>query len=159
MPGTRDKRALATCKSARIGLEVTRPFLREVARTNITGDNRARLDQAGQTPAPDAQIAVHDQANVAARRPVARNLSAERLVRRIRVTTIASGAIKTGIYGKTCLPPDVAAGFAQSLAKGLPVKRLASAHEIARVALFLAGDDSSFIPGEDIAVDGGWSRF
>jgi meso-butanediol dehydrogenase / (S,S)-butanediol dehydrogenase / diacetyl reductase len=38
-----------------------------------------------------------------------------------------------------------------------PQNRIADPSEIATVALFLASDDSSFITGESIAVDGGYT--
>ena len=37
-----------------------------------------------------------------------------------------------------------------------PVKRLGHAEEVAKVALFLASDDASFVVGSEIAADGGW---
>jgi NAD(P)-dependent dehydrogenase (short-subunit alcohol dehydrogenase family) len=38
-----------------------------------------------------------------------------------------------------------------------PVKRVSQPEEIARVVLFLASDDASFITGQNIIVDGGWT--
>src|SRR5437660_3375199 len=37
-----------------------------------------------------------------------------------------------------------------------PVKRLGRPEEVAKVALFLASDDASFVVGAEIAADGGW---
>ena len=37
----------------------------------------------------------------------------------------------------------------------VPLKRLGTVKEIAKTVLFLASDDSSFIIGSDICVDGG----
>jgi len=45
--------------------------------------------------------------------------------------------------------------FINNLAQGIPAKRVASADEIARAVLFLAGQDSSYITGVALAVDGG----
>jgi 3-oxoacyl-[acyl-carrier protein] reductase len=40
----------------------------------------------------------------------------------------------------------------------IPLGRLAEKDDVARLALFLACDDSAFITGETIAVDGGFLR-
>jgi NAD(P)-dependent dehydrogenase (short-subunit alcohol dehydrogenase family) len=37
------------------------------------------------------------------------------------------------------------------------IKRFGAPEEVAKVALFLASDDSSFINGQVIAADGGWT--
>src|SRR6202046_5272823 len=49
---------------------------------------------------------------------------------------------------------DIAAGLALTTAK-YPIGRLGTPDEIAAVALFLAGDDSSFLTGSVITADGG----
>jgi 3-oxoacyl-[acyl-carrier protein] reductase len=41
--------------------------------------------------------------------------------------------------------------------KFIPMKRLGQPQDIARVALFLAGEDSSYLTGQVITVDGGLS--
>ena len=39
------------------------------------------------------------------------------------------------------------------------LKRMASAHEIASVALFLVSDASSYVTGSTVMVDGGWTAW
>jgi NAD(P)-dependent dehydrogenase (short-subunit alcohol dehydrogenase family) len=45
-----------------------------------------------------------------------------------------------------------------SLEARIPQRRLGSTDEIARVMLFLASDDSSFMTEEEVVVDGGMTR-
>ena len=78
----------------------------------------------------------------------------------VRVNSISPGAIVTGIFGKGAgLDHDVAdrelAVLAGRLAKAQPIPRAGVPDDIARAALFLASDASSFINGADIVVDGG----
>lgn len=46
----------------------------------------------------------------------------------------------------------------KTLVERIPQHRLGTPEEIARAALFLASDDSSFMTGEEIVVDGGMTR-
>jgi NAD(P)-dependent dehydrogenase (short-subunit alcohol dehydrogenase family) len=38
----------------------------------------------------------------------------------------------------------------------IPLKRAAMPHDVAKAALFFASDDSKYITGTNLAVDGGW---
>ena len=74
----------------------------------------------------------------------------------VRVNAILSGLVETKMTRAT---------FDQARAKGLegkighitPLKRAGRIEEIAAVAAFLASDDSSFVDGQMIAADGGFS--
>jgi 3-oxoacyl-[acyl-carrier protein] reductase len=67
----------------------------------------------------------------------------------VRVNAIAPGYIMTDIL-KT-VPQDLLDGFAKLTMLG----RLGQPDEIAKVALFLASDDASYITGQTINVNGG----
>lgn len=71
----------------------------------------------------------------------------------IRVNNIAPGVTRTPIWGESAMDnwKQVEAGMALSI----PLGRAAVPEEVAKVALFLASEDSSYIQGADIAVDGG----
>ena len=63
----------------------------------------------------------------------------------VRVNAVYPGPVDTAMIG----------GGHEAIAAGLPLGRLAGPEEIARVALFLASDESSYVNGAEIAVDGG----
>lgn len=97
-------------------------------------------------------------ASKAAVRSLARTLSAELVGRGIRVNTVSPGPIQTPLFGKTGLPQDVAEGLGAALIEMVPMKRLGQPEEIAKAVLFLASDDSSYMLGADLAVDGGQTQ-
>ena len=76
--------------------------------------------------------------------------------RGIRVNTISPGPIMTPIYEKTGLPQDAMEGMMQSVTQTIPMHRFGSSEEIAKAALFFASEDSSFLTGTDMVVDGGY---
>lgn len=89
-----------------------------------------------------------------------RSVAAELGEHNIRVNSVSPGAIVTGIFGKGIgLDPGVAdrevATLETRFAKAQPIPRAGLPDDIARAALFLASDASSFVNGADIVVDGG----
>ncbi|MAL78670.1 MAG: 2,5-dichloro-2,5-cyclohexadiene-1,4-diol dehydrogenase [Sneathiella sp.] len=78
----------------------------------------------------------------------------------VRVNSISPGAIATGIFGKALgltgqAAEDTAEIAGEVLAKAQPIQRAGLPDDIAKAALFLASDDSTFINAADILVDGG----
>mgnify|MGYP001217441803 FL=1 len=71
----------------------------------------------------------------------------------IRCNAIAPGGVNTSIQSTITAPHPLGSA---ALADAGPGK-LADPMEIARVALFLASDDSSFVNGDVIKADGGWT--
>jgi NAD(P)-dependent dehydrogenase (short-subunit alcohol dehydrogenase family) len=69
----------------------------------------------------------------------------------IRANSISPGVIETNQTSEQLKNPEWA-GY--MLGKTL-LGRLGQPEEVARVALFLASDDSSYVTGVDIVVDGG----
>lgn len=81
----------------------------------------------------------------------------------VRANSISPGGIATGIFGKALgLDSEAAEASAErvkpALAPFQPIPRAGLPEDVAAAALFLASDESSFINGEDIVVDGGVIR-
>lgn len=81
-----------------------------------------------------------------------RTLAVEWAGHGIRVNTVAVGFVATEMTRDIDGTPA-----RQALVSRAPMGRLGKPEEIARVAAFLASDQASFITGECVTVDGGWS--
>ena len=97
-------------------------------------------------------------ATKAAVRSLARSLSAELLPRGIRVNGIAPGPIETPIMHKVGIPPEDLPAAKEGFATENPMKRIGEPEEIAAGVLFLSSDDSSYVAGIDLAIDGGLTQ-
>lgn len=97
-------------------------------------------------------------ATKAAVRSLARTLSAELLPIGIRVNGISPGPIDTPIMEKVGIPMEALEGAKAGFADENPMKRIGTADEIAKGALYLASDDSSFVAGINLCVDGGLTQ-
>ncbi len=91
---------------------------------------------------------------------MSRCAAAELSPQKIRVNAICPGLIATSIFGNAMgLPRDVAdqmaARVAQNAAVAQPIPKPGLPEDIARAALYLASDDSAFVTGTHIVVDGG----
>ncbi|MGB3045790.1 MAG: glucose 1-dehydrogenase [Xanthobacteraceae bacterium] len=78
----------------------------------------------------------------------------------VRVNSISPGAIATGILAKAMGLEAGAADNKADVLEGLfksaqPIPRAGIPDDIAHAAAFLAGDESSFINGADLVIDGG----
>lgn len=97
-------------------------------------------------------------ATKAAVRSFGRTLAAELAPRRIRVNTISPGPIETPIFGKTGLPQDQIDAFANSILQTVALKRFGQPNEIATAAVFLGSNESSFMTGSELIIDGGFAE-
>src|SRR5258708_12159840 len=85
---------------------------------------------------------------------LARILSAELVDRGIRVNTLSPGPTDTAMFGRF---PGEEQGEAVKggLGTNNPNKRIADPLEIAKLAVYLPPDDSSYVVGADFLIDGG----
>ncbi len=91
-------------------------------------------------------------ASKAAVRSFARTWTVDLKARKIRVNVLSPGSIDTGVF--VGVPKEVKDQFISLI----PMGRIGEANEIATAALFLASDDSSFVTGIELFVDGGTAQ-
>ena len=100
----------------------------------VTAYSAARAAQAGYVRSLGVEIAKHN----------------------IQANLIAQNYVENPVY----YPPELREkeSFQKSLARQVPLGRLATAREDALFALFLASDESDFFVGQSIAFSGGWTQ-
>jgi NAD(P)-dependent dehydrogenase (short-subunit alcohol dehydrogenase family) len=94
-------------------------------------------------------------ASKAALSSFARTWAAELSERRIRVNTVVPGPTDTPGLRGLAPHPDQASQLLDSMAAGVPLGRIGTTDEIANAVLFLASEQSSFVTGSELFVDGG----
>jgi glucose 1-dehydrogenase len=75
---------------------------------------------------------------------------------RIRVNAISPGAIRTPMNVEKLTTPEI---FESTLLKLIPAKRIGEPEDIARVAVWLASDESDYVSGATIYIDGGMTLY
>ncbi|GGW99777.1 SDR family NAD(P)-dependent oxidoreductase [Streptomyces noursei] len=79
----------------------------------------------------------------------------------IRVNAVCPGAVDTPMTNPAALDPsadprEAARAVDELYRKLVPLGRIGRPEEVARLALFLSGEDSSYITGQPFVIDGGW---
>ena len=97
-------------------------------------------------------------ATKAALRSYSRTWAAEFKDSGIRANTLSPGVVDTPMLDSQASTPEEAAAIRQGYTAYTPMLRLAHPDELAAAALFLASDESSFMTGSDMVVDGGISN-
>jgi NAD(P)-dependent dehydrogenase (short-subunit alcohol dehydrogenase family) len=69
----------------------------------------------------------------------------------IRVNALAPGFIETALTERVLKNPAIS----KALLEQTPLRRFGTAEDVARAALFFASEESSFVTGAELAVDGG----
>jgi NAD(P)-dependent dehydrogenase (short-subunit alcohol dehydrogenase family) len=87
-----------------------------------------------------------------------KTLAIELAARNIRVNSISPGPISTPIYSKLGMSEDALKEFAAGVQSKVPLKRFGESRDVAHAALFLASEESSFMTGAEVSVDGGKSK-
>ncbi|AFI89673.1 glucose 1-dehydrogenase [Pectobacterium parmentieri] len=135
-----DRLFTINAKGAFFTIQKAIPLLRDNASIIITGSVASSKGTPG--------MGIYG-ATKAAVRSFARTLAAELANRNIRVNVISPGPIDTPLIGRQ--PADTV----RAMVSGIPLGRMGRVNEVAKAALFLASDDSSFTTGSEFFVDGG----
>lgn len=98
-------------------------------------------------------------ASKAAVRALARSWILDLKERHIRVNVISPGPVRTpGLVELAGDDPAAQQGLLDHLSSQIPLGRVSEPEEIAKVVLFLASDDSSFVNGAELFADGGMAQ-
>jgi NAD(P)-dependent dehydrogenase (short-subunit alcohol dehydrogenase family) len=89
----------------------------------------------------------------AALRSLARCAAAELAAAGVRVNAVSPGPTDTPIHAKSGLEQAV-----RAVVPRIPLGRLGQPDDVAKAVLFLASDESSFITGEELVIDGGMTH-
>jgi NAD(P)-dependent dehydrogenase (short-subunit alcohol dehydrogenase family) len=122
------------------------PYLNEGASVILTSSTVAEMGVPGHSVYAASKAAV---------RSLARTLSIELRDRRIRVNVLTPGPVETPIFEQIASSKEEAATILDDISNFVPIKRVGHPEEIASAALYLASDDSSYMAGAELLLDGG----
>jgi NAD(P)-dependent dehydrogenase (short-subunit alcohol dehydrogenase family) len=101
---------------------------------------------------PNSSVYTATKAAVAS---LARSLALELAPKGIRLNIVNPGPIETPIFERMGLPPEALKQMGEQIASQVPQKRFGSPEDIAHAVLYLSSDESGFVHGASLAVDGG----
>jgi NAD(P)-dependent dehydrogenase (short-subunit alcohol dehydrogenase family) len=97
-------------------------------------------------------------ATKAAVRSFARTWTTDLRDRRIRVNAVSPGSTDTPGLSELLASSETGQQRLQMISNSVPLGRLGTPDEIAKAVVFLASDDSSYITGTELFVDGGFAQ-
>jgi NAD(P)-dependent dehydrogenase (short-subunit alcohol dehydrogenase family) len=140
-----DKYMDLNLKSVYFSVQKALPYLSEGASVILIGSS------AGHRAAPGMSIYSAAKAAVIS---FAKGFSLDLLAQKIRVNVLSPGPIDTPVFDKF-VPEDQVDGVKKLWINQVAAGRMGLPADIGHAAVFLASDDSSFILGNEILVDGG----
>jgi NAD(P)-dependent dehydrogenase (short-subunit alcohol dehydrogenase family) len=88
----------------------------------------------------------------------ARSLTGELAPKGVRINVVNPGPVETPIFNRMGLGAEATKEMLTGIQSQVPLGRMGSPDELADVVLFLSSDESSYIHGASLLVDGGISR-
>ena len=140
-----DKTMDLNLKSVYFTVQKALPYLNDGGSIILIGSNAAHRAYASFTLYGAAKAAVIY---------FAKGFSSDLLDRRIRVNVITPGTTDTPAFDKF-VPAEQIEALKTQFASVMPIGRIGQPADIGKTAVFLASDDSSFMLGAELLVDGG----
>lgn len=95
------------------------------------------------------------QASKAALNSIAKTAAAELAPRKIRVNIVSPGPTKTEVMTKMGLDDSAVKQIQEHLIESIPLKKMGTAEDVAKMVVYLSDEAASFVTGSDIVIDGG----
>ena len=140
-----DKTMDLNLKSVYFTVHKALPYMKDGSSIVLIGSNAAHIGLPALSLYGGAKAAVIAWA---------KGFSLDLLERKIRVNVVSPAAIDTPVFEKFVEPSQVDA-VKKQLVEGIPVGRIGQPQDVAKAVVFLGSDESSFLLGTEILVDGG----
>ena len=148
MPEEFDAQFNVNARGVFFGVQHIAPIMRDGGSIVLTGSLAATRAFDGHAVYAGSKAAI---------RAFARHWALEFKARKIRVNVLSPGPVDTSILEKMGIPEAERPGFVKTMAGMIPAGRFGEVDELALAALYLASDESRFVNGVELLVDGGMS--
>ena len=143
-----DKYMDLNLKSVYFTVQKALPYLNDGSSIILIGSSAGHRAAPGMTIYSAAKAAVIS---------FAKGFSLDLMAKKIRVNVLSPGTIDTPVFDKF-LPEEQVDQVKQLWVNLIPAGRIGQPHDIGKAAVFLASDESSFVVGSELLVDGGMTN-
>jgi NAD(P)-dependent dehydrogenase (short-subunit alcohol dehydrogenase family) len=141
-----DETMNANLKGAFFTVQRAAPLFTEGAGVVLNASINAHMGMPGSTVYGATKAAVVN---------LAKTMSADLLARGVRVNVVSPGPIETPIFGRMGMNDEQLGQMKEWITGQVPLKRFGHPDEIASAVLYLTSDESRFVVGTELVVDGG----